>query len=275
MNDTNLKPHDHRPGLQAFLFLDGLIRLFIWFSSIALTTALFTACDAWPAETMIGADLSAAWHWGQKLTHLVLLFNLFYVAHLIVLRLLIPTPREGRYETGPDQKLDRQLIYSALIATLTKARYAAPFPGFLVFHIANLPPMRWLMNPIFGPKSCSCYVTDPCIVDPHLVTIGRNVVIGLGATIGAHYQERDALVIKRTTIEDDVVIGALSAMSGVHVKRGAVIAAGAIVLPGSVVGENEYWSGNPARRRRRLPQPGQREKESQAPTEPSAQPPAP
>lgn len=263
MKNAVSKSHDPLLGLQAFLFLDGIVRLFIWSNSFMLTFALFTWLDAWPEFGPFEAGVNETWLW--KLTHLALLFNLIYVAHLPAFRLVIPTPREGRYETGPGKKLSRQLVYAALIATLTKARYHAPFPGFLVFHIANLPPMRWLMGPIFGPRSRSCYVTDPHILDPYLVSIGRNVTVGIGATIAAHYQERDAVVIRRTVIEDDVVIGALAALSGVNVRRGAVIAAGSIVLPGSTVGENEYWSGNPARRRRVLPPPEERDKDTEGP----------
>jgi len=257
MNNAHSKPHDLKHGIQGFLVLDGIVRLFIWSNSFMLTFAVFTRLDAWPEFSPIGTGWNQIWLW--KLTHLVLLYNVFYVAHLVVLRLPIPLPKEGRYEIGTGKKLDRQLIYSALIGILTKARYEAPFPGFLVFHIANLPPMCWLMGPIFGPKSRSCYATEPVIADPHLVTIGRNVVVGLGAAMGAHFQDRDSVVIKRTVIEDEVVIGALSALTGAHVKRGAVIGAASFVLPGSVIGENEYWSGNPARKRRVLPPPGERE----------------
>ena len=263
MNNTPTKPHDPKLGLQGFLLLDGSVRLFIWWSSIALTVAACTALESWSEAALIGADLATAWHLCAKFGELVILYNFIYVAELVILRLPIPTPKEGRYEVGPGKKLGRQLLYSALIAALTKARYDAPFPGFLVFHIANLPPMRWLMGPIFGPKSRSCYVAEPTITDPHLVTIGRNVVIGLGSTIAAHYQEQDDIIIKRTIIEDDVLIGGHVAMAGVHVKRGAVIGAGSIVLPGSAIGENEYWSGNPARRRRTRPSPVGRDEDTE------------
>jgi hypothetical protein len=187
----------------------------------------------------------------------VLLFDLLYVGHLLVGRLIIPTPKEGRYDLSAGS-LNPQLLLAGLLSALTKARLQPPFPGFLVFHLANLPPMRWLMNAVFGPKSRSCYVTDPCSLDPHLGTIGRNVVIGFNTTIAAHFQKRDSVRVLRTTIEDDVLIGGCSAVSGAHVKRGAVIGPGSIVLPDSVIGENEYWSDNPARRRRVLPPPGQR-----------------
>lgn len=258
MTAANGKPYDPKTGLQLFVLLDGVVRLFIWWSSIALTVALFTCLKRWPATPLIGADLDTAWLWGGKLGQWVILYNLIYVAHLVVLRLPIPTPKEGRYEMGRGKRLDRQLICASFLATLTKARYQAPFPGFLVFHIANLPPMRWLMDPIFGPRSRSCYTADPCIIDPHMVSIGRNVIIGWGTTIAGHYQQADAVFIKPTIIEDDVMIGAHTAMAGVHLRRGAVIGAGSILLPGSEIGENEYWSGNPARRRSTLPPPAER-----------------
>lgn len=255
MSKTASPTRDLKSGLQMFLVLDAVLRLFLWWCPIALTAAVVTATDSWPDKPLIGADLDTAWVWGQKLGQWAILYNVIYVALLVVLRALIPTPKEGRYELGAGRKLDRQLLYSAFIAALTKARYHPPFPGFLVFHLSNLPPMRWLMGPIFGPHSRSCYITDPCILDPHMVSIGRNVTIGYGTTIAGHYQQRDAVHYRRTIIEDDVVIGAHVAMAGVHVRRGAIIGAGSIVMPESEIGENEYWSGNPARRRAKVSAP--------------------
>jgi hypothetical protein len=253
MNDAALPHRNAKLGLQLFILLDAFVRLMIWASSLAFTAAIYTALDRWPKVNIVGAHLPAAWLWTQTFTQIVLTFNTIYILHIIVLRLLIPTPRNGRYDIGPGKPTDRQLVWSALIATLTKARYEPPFPGFLVFHMANLPPLRWLMGPIFGPRSKSCYVIDPTILDPHNVTIGRNVVIGFGTTIAAHYQERDSVYIHPTIIEDDVLIGGHCAVAGAHIQRGAVIGAGSIVLPGSVIGPGEYWSGNPARRRREAP----------------------
>jgi len=141
-----------------------------------------------------------------------------------------------------------------LVGVLTIARLQAPWPGFLVFHISQLPPMCWLMNRFFGPKSEYTFATDPKVIDPHMVTIGRNVVLGLNSTVAGHYVERGAIVFKRTIIEDDVVLGGdAKILGGVRIKRGAVIAAGSVVLPDSVVGENEFWWGVPARKFRTLP----------------------
>lgn len=226
MNYVRLLAHDAIHGLRGFLVLDAFVRLFIWAASLAFCVALFTHYGLWPTETIVGANLPRAWSWAETLVKWIVVYNSIYVLMLIVLRLPIPTPREGRYSLVPGKIPSIQLVWSCLIATLTKARFEAPFPAFLVFHMANLPPLSWLMSVVFGPRSKSCYVTDPRIIDPHLVSVGRNVVIGINAIIAAHYQEKDAVIIKRTIIEDDVIIGASVLMSGAHIKRGATIGAG-------------------------------------------------
>lgn len=246
------KPADPRQALQGFLVLDVIVRLFIWSTAFVLATAAFSALGAWPQQGLLDADLRLAVQWGWRVALWIIVFNAIYVAELVVLRLPIPTPREGRYATNV-RRPDRQVLWSCLVALLSKARLEAPFPGFLVFHLANLPPLRWLMGPIFGPKSRSCYVTDPLIIDPHLVSVGRNVVIGFNAAVAGHYQERDAVVFKRTIIEDDVIVGGhVGIGGGAHIKPGAVIGAGSVVLPNTVVGANEFWWGVPARRVRDL-----------------------
>lgn len=247
-------------ALQGFLVLDVIARLFIWGGSIALALIAANTLSWWPTVSPFGAPAAVALAWGVAIVKLVVLVNIIYVAELIALRLFVPRPLPGVYSTAkpPDfrTKAGRQLLYSCLIALLTKARYEAPFPAFLVFHMSNIPPLRWLMGRIFGPKSKSCYVTEPLILDPHMVEIGRNVVIGSGANIAGHCQLPDMVIIKKTTIEDDVVIGANSTIfGGVHVGRGAMIAAGSVVAPFTVVGACEYWSGVPAVKVRDMPPP--------------------
>jgi len=249
---SGAKPTDPRQALQGFLILDVIVRLFIWCTAFVLATAAFSALGAWPGQGLLDANLRSAVQWGWRVALWIIVFNVIYVAELVILRLPIPTPREGRYATNVRWP-DRQVLWSCLVALLSKARLEAPFPGFLVFHLANLPPLRWLMGPVFGPKSRSCYVTDPRIIDPHLVSVGRNVVIGFNATVAGHYQERDAVVFKRTIIEDDVIVGGhVGIAGGAHIKPGAVIGAGSVVLPNTVVGANEFWWGVPARRVRDL-----------------------
>ncbi|HKQ49965.1 MAG TPA: DapH/DapD/GlmU-related protein [Phycisphaerae bacterium] len=254
------KPVDPCRALQGFLFLDLTARLLIWTTSFVVTSIVFASRDWWPRSSLLTADLTTALAWGGCVVIWLVLFNFAYVALLVVLRLPIPTPQPGLYPTlkTPNflQSKDRQILYSCLIALLTKARYEAPFPAFLIFHISNLPPMRWLMGRYFGPRSRSCYVTDPVILDPSYVEIGRNVVIGSGANIAGHCQLPDMILLRKTVIEDDVTIGANSTIfGGVTIRRGAMLGAGSVVSPYTTIGPGEYWSGVPAVKIRDLPPP--------------------
>lgn len=249
---------DVRGALRFLLGCDMAVRLFIWCNAFTLTMHLFNRWGFWPASGPIGADYQLVGAWAERMGRFVLFFNLIYVAELVVLRLLVPTPKEGRYRMVPGGKVDRQLIWSSMLALLTKARYEPPFPGFLVYHICSLPPMCWLMSPIFGPRSRSCSLTDNLVLDPHFVTIGRNVILGMNAVILGHHQERDWVVFKRTVIEDNVVVGGDSTIfGGCVLKQGCMIGSHAVVLPETVVGPNEFWAGVPARKIRDLPPVGQ------------------
>jgi len=243
---------DLRNAMRGFLVLDLFMRLLLWTGALGLSIGLCNAWHIWPEESLADAGFGPAWFWCKCIGWGVFFFNVIYVAELIVLRLLIPSPKEGRYPLGAVPS--RQLVWAGMLGALTKARYEPPFPGFLVFHVANLPPMCWLMNPIVGPKSLSCHAADPHILDPQGVRLGRNVVIGFNATVAGHYQDRDALTIKQTVIEDNVIIGGHAVVYGdVHIKAGAVVGAGAVVLPGTIIGPNEFWGGLPARKIRDLP----------------------
>lgn len=240
---------DMRFALWGFLLLDLWFRLALWSLSLALTTALFSALQAWPAGNPFTDGFGVALLWARRLGQWVIVFNLVYLLGLLLVRLLIPTPREGTYAVRPSGMPDRQLIWASLLGVLTKARYQAPFPGFLVFHLANLPPLCWLVGAIFGPKSRSCYVTEPEILDPSLVEIGRNAIIGYAVRIVCHIQESDKVTIRRTVIEDDVLVGGeASILAGVRLRKGCVIGARSLVLPNTTVGPYEFWAGVPAKK---------------------------
>lgn len=242
-------PRDLTTGLRLLLLLDVAVRLFIWSTALGLTLWIMSHISPPPPLTA-SMSFENSIRWGGTAVRFALLYNGVYLVLLLLLRLITPTPREGRYPVG-GSRLDRQLVYASVLSCLTKARMQAPFPAFLVFQLSNLPPLRWVFGPIFGPRSRSCFVLDPNILDPHLVTLGRNVTIGFGTTIAGHYQERNAVVFARTTIEDDVLIGAHCAIpGGVRIGRGAILAPGSLVVPGTVIGAGEFWYGYPARRRR-------------------------
>lgn len=253
--DSTLRPFDLRRGLQGFLFLDAVVRAWIWASAVSVTVVLIWHMGWWPT----GLDAArhpfrSAWSLAGSGVGWILLYNTLYVAILVALRLVIPKPKEGRYKLRSAGIPNINIIWSCLSAILTKARYQAPFPGFLVFNMANLHPMVWLMGPLFGPKSKSCYVLDPELLDPHLIELGRNITIGYGTVIAAHSQERDEVEIRRTVIKDDVLIGGgCIVYGGCTIENGAVILAGAVLPPHTLVRENEMWGGLPARKIKDLP----------------------
>lgn len=248
------KPLDPRNGIRAFLVLDGAVRLLIWIAATSGALATVAALDGWPKYALLTANFYEAWGWADKFMWCIVFFNIYYVTALVVLRAPIPRPAEGTYSLKPGVIPDRSLIYSMLIATLIKARYEPPFPGFLVHAIANLPPLCWLIGPVFGPRSRSVGVTDPLILDPHWVEIGRNVVIGYGAIISGHTQGRDDITIQRTIIGNNVLVGGNAVIyHGCRIGDGAVIMGSALLRPETIVGENEVWGGIPAKKIKTLP----------------------
>lgn len=87
-------------------------------------------------------------------------------------------------------------------------------------------------------------IQDRCVVHVDLVTpstIGCGVTVGHAAVIHGCTLEDGCLIGVRATVLDNAVIG-----------RQAFIAAGAVVSPGTRVGERELWAGVPARRLRGL-----------------------
>jgi hypothetical protein len=250
------KTPDSAPGLRWFLFLEALVRLFLWNSSFAITIALLTALHSWPQQSLYGADLHLALQWSRLTGRFLIIFNLVYLAELLVFRALLPSPREGTYALVPGQRPSAQMLAMALVGILVKAKGQPPFPAFLLFHAANLPPFCWLVARIFGPRSRSVLVLDPPMPDPHLTEIGRNVVVGNMTSIIAHTQYGDHFELRKTKIEDDVMIGAHALIySGCTIQRGAVVYGGAVVPPNTVIGPYEAWGGVPARKIRDLESP--------------------
>ena len=87
-------------------------------------------------------------------------------------------------------------------------------------------------------------IQDRSVVHVDLVTpstIGSGVTVGHSAVIHGCTLEDGCLIGVRATVLDNSVVG-----------RQAFIAAGAVVSPGTQVGERELWAGVPAKRMRDL-----------------------
>lgn len=243
------KPANPSMGMRFYLAFEAFMRLLLWQIALYVTLRLFARWEHWPEGSPFAGNPDLLWAWAERTAHAVFVFNVVFLLELLVLRLLIPTPKEGEYDTVKGSKIPASLIWYSLISVITRARFDPPAPAFLVFHLANLPGVSWLVSRIMGPKSKSCLVLNPMIPDPDLTEFGRNVIVGNMTSIIAHTQLHGHVTLKKTIIEDDVMIGAHSLIySGCHIKKGAIVYGGSIVRPNTVIGEYEAWAGVPARK---------------------------
>ncbi|MBC8166928.1 MAG: acyltransferase [Bryobacteraceae bacterium] len=86
------------------------------------------------------------------------------------------------------------------------------------------------------------------ILDPPLVQIGDDVVIGYESLFSGHAFERDSYVLSPIVIGRNVTIGGRAIiLPGVIIGDGATVAVGAVVRKGTRIGPGELWGGVPAR----------------------------
>ena len=81
------------------------------------------------------------------------------------------------------------------------------------------------------------------IPDPYLVAIGEGSVIGAGAMISGHYTPSASIVVLgRVTIGKNALVGrGASVWPNVTIGDGAIVQERAAVMPGTVIPANEIW----------------------------------
>jgi hypothetical protein len=86
------------------------------------------------------------------------------------------------------------------------------------------------------------------ILDPPLVTVGKDVVLGYQSLLSSHITDGITFTLAPVIIKDNALIGARAfIMPGVTVGEGAIVAANAVVTQGTTIGPGEVWGGVPAR----------------------------
>jgi hypothetical protein len=210
--------------------------------AVALWTALSVAFHFAPGA-------STPWDWTVLILGMVLAFVYAYLIAVLALRLLIPYTPEGFFARGPGGRPPPQAILLMLNIILTKVRYEPPWSGMFSAVLSNLFPLRQLYRRLFGPHTPSNTLGDTTkILDPYLLYAGRDVQFGFGCTIGCHIFDHRGLYVKRVVIEDGATVGAEAMiMPGVHIGRGATVAARSLVPANTVIGPYEYWAGAPAK----------------------------
>jgi acetyltransferase-like isoleucine patch superfamily enzyme len=163
---------------------------------------------------------------------------LFSALSLTIVNLLFP-PKEGVFSRNIS---DKNYLYWNL-RNLSK-KWA------LFISASN--PFPWLKNRFilrfFGVRIGKNAICDTCWISSEFVTIGNNVIIGMGSTLLSFGIEQDRLILKKIQVGDDVLIGAKCVLlPGTTLENGAKLSAHSYTNFNDVLKENSIYLGHPAK----------------------------
>lgn len=123
----------------------------------------------------------------------------------------------------------------------------------LFFHYQNglLPShMRKFFSRWLGMKAGGGIISIAgVVVDPDLITLEEDTMVGQDASLLPSSYENGRLTLGRITVRRGAVVGARSVvLPGVTLGRGSMVKAMSVVAAGTVVGDGEVWGGVPARK---------------------------
>jgi acetyltransferase-like isoleucine patch superfamily enzyme len=165
-----------------------------------------------------------------------------FLAVLVAMRrILFPRIPSGRFLLRSPRA--RPHLLSARIMAMMER---SPFRAF----IRETAPLRFLFYRGMGAKIEPAIVlaSDAVIADPWFFSAGRNCILGVGSLVTCHFVQQNVVTLEPVALGDDVVIGARAFVSpGVRIGSRSVIGANSFIPRRTIIGEGEYWSGNPAR----------------------------
>lgn len=218
---------------------------------LGLQTALILAA-LWPTCAFIlwaRPIAGTPFRWALLVTGAVMVFNYAYLVALLMARLIIPKPKEGFYPCQEDGRPPPEGFLFLLNAFLVMARYRTPWAAIFSSVMVNTIPLSILYRRFFGPKTSTVLIGDLCnIMDPYLLEAGRNVMFGTQCTIGCHIFDHRGLRLRKVRIGDHAILGGFCDVMLADVGHHAIVAAHSWVLPDTVIGPYELWSGSPAKK---------------------------
>jgi acetyltransferase-like isoleucine patch superfamily enzyme len=119
-------------------------------------------------------------------------------------------------------------------------------------YIAASNPFPWFKNRFslrfFGVNIGKKSMVDNCWISSEFVSIGKNVIIGMGTTILTFGIEQDKFILKRIKIESDTLIGAKCViLPGTVLKKGVKLSAHSYTNYDDILEENKIYIGHPAK----------------------------
>ena len=108
---------------------------------------------------------------------------------------------------------------------------------------------RPLVAMLFGAKIGKDIALGGRLVDPELITIGDEAIIGQDSVITAHAITTGMIILREVKISRGATVGVnVVIMPGVEVGEGSIVTAGAVVSPNTIIPAGEMWGGIPARK---------------------------
>jgi acetyltransferase-like isoleucine patch superfamily enzyme len=128
--------------------------------------------------------------------------------------------------------------------------YLLFFNPMLPTLLVPLPLMR-IIYLFLGAKLGNNTYSAGVILDPPLVQVGSNTILGFDSVLCPHAVEGDKIHFSPIKIGDNVTIGMRSIiMAGCVIEDHCLVAAGSIVTKGSYLKKGEVWAGTPAKKMR-------------------------
>lgn len=110
-------------------------------------------------------------------------------------------------------------------------------------------PLLRILYIILGAKMNENSYSGGIIYDAHLVSIGKNCILGENTLLTPHQIERQKLGYYPIKIGDNVTVGAHAViLPGVTIDDHGVVAANSVVIKGTHILTNEICAGNPAKK---------------------------
>ena len=168
-----------------------------------------------------------------------ILISLIFAKTMLVIVNLIHKPREGVFLR---HKSDIDFRVWSLRSVIKK------WPLW-ISHKFPFPFMNNICLKFFGVKTKFSNSLFEGFVDTEFLDFGINVVIGQSAIVQSAVIVGNLLIIRKTILEENVVVGAHSiVMPGTHMKKDSILAGSSLTTVGQELEEGWVYLGAPAKR---------------------------
>jgi carbonic anhydrase/acetyltransferase-like protein (isoleucine patch superfamily) len=169
----------------------------------------------------------------------LIITSLIFAKILLVIVNLVHAPREGVFLRHHS---DKDFRYWSIRSIIKK------WPLWLS-HKFPFPFMNNICLKLFDIQTKYSNSLFEGYVDTEFINFGKNVVVGQGAVVQSAVIVGNLFIMRKTIIDDNVVIGAHSiVMPGTKMKKNSILAGNSLTTVGQVLEEGWVYLGAPAKK---------------------------